>query len=260
MTWMVRKRFENISYLRAIEADIKYLKQRFNLSASLLCLAAGSILLIVLFFPPYWKLDISEIPLNLPTGVTEDGHPWIGNDSAPIVITEYSDYLCFQCKKMNFYLREIISQNPGQIKIIHRHFPMDSRFNPILKAPFHEGAGNLALIAIYAAENGKFWPANDLLFSIAGHRTRIDIGELASKLGLNASQTKIALHDRSIRKKLLSDIRQGLKIGITGTPSFVIENNVYHGQIPAKILNKIKTNTSKRLSRRGEFDGTYGKK
>ena len=95
-------------------------------------------------------------PLKLPTGLTDDGHPWIGSDSAPIVITEYSDYLCFQCKKMNYYLRQLISQYPDRVKLIHRHFPMDSRFNPILKTPFHEGAGLMSLIAIHAAENGKF--------------------------------------------------------------------------------------------------------
>jgi uncharacterized membrane protein len=239
MTWLVRKRFENMSYLRAQKADISYLRQRLKLSTSMAGLAAGSIFALIFFFPAYWSLALPESSLKLPTGITEDGHPWIGNDSAPLVITEYSDYLCFQCRKMNFYLRQLVARHPDRIKLIHRHFPMDSRFNPILTAPFHEGAGMMALIAIYAAEHGKFWAVHDYFFNIAGHSARIDIDELASKLGLNASQTKKALNDHNIRQRLLSDIQQGLKLGITGTPSYVIEDRVYNGMIPAKILSKI---------------------
>ena len=239
MTWLVRKRFEDRSYRQALKADIRYLKQRLKLSASMAGIVVGSILLMVLFFPAYWNLDFSDNMVNLPTGFTDDGHPWIGSVSAPVVITEYSDYLCFQCKKMNFYLREFISRHPGRIKLVHRHFPMDSRFNPIVNAPFHEGAGLMALIAIHAAEKGKFWPVNDYLFNIAGNHARVDIDGIAAKLGLNAGQTKKALNDRTVRQNLWLDIKQGLKLGITGTPSYVIEDRVYHGMIPAEVFDRI---------------------
>jgi protein-disulfide isomerase len=199
----------------------------------------GSILGMVLFFPAYWNLDLSKTSLNLPSGLSEDGHPWIGSDSAPVVITEYSDYLCFQCKKMNLYLREFIARYPGRIKLVHRHFPMDSRFNPIVKAPFHEGAGMMAIIAIHAAEKGRFWPVNDYLFKIAGAGARIDIKAVSSAAGLDPEQMKKALNDPKIRRKLLFDIHQGLKLGITGTPSYVIENRVYRGTVPAEIFDRI---------------------
>jgi len=239
MTWLVRKRFENLSYRQALKADVEYLRQRFAVSASMAGIAVSTILAIVLFFPAYWDLDFSEKMVNLPTGLTDDGHPWVGGVSAPLLITEYSDYLCFQCKKMNFYLREFISRHPGRIKLVHRHFPMDSRFNPIVKVPFHEGAAIMAIIAIYAAENGQFWQINDYLFKIAENGARIDIKEISSAAGLNPDQMKKALNDPNIRQKLRSDIQQGLKLGITGTPSYVIENRVYHGMIPAEIFDKI---------------------
>jgi len=239
MTWLVRRRFESKHYVQALKSDIKYLKRHPKKCVSLGGVLLCSIISIVAFFPAYWNLELSEGPLRLPTGLTEDGHPWIGSDSAPLVITEYTDYLCFQCKKMNFYLREFAARHPDKIKLVHRHFPMDSRFNPILKAPFHEGAGIMALIAIHAAENGKFWEVSDYLFSLAGHGARIDINEIAAKSGLNASKIDKALNDPGIRQKLIRDIQQGLKLGLTGTPSYVIEGRVYHGMIPAEIFNKV---------------------
>ena len=239
MTWLVRKRFESKNYIRALKSDIKYLKQQPKMSVSIVGVLVCSIISIVSFFPAYWNLELSAGPLKLPTGITDDGHPWIGSDSEQIVITEYTDYLCFQCKKMNLYLREFVFRHPDKIKLVHRHFPMDSRFNPSLNAPFHEGAGIMALIAIHAAENGKFWPVNDYLFSIAGHGARIDINEIAAKSGLNVSKIKDALNDPDIRQKLMQDIQQGLKFGLTGTPSYVIEDRVYHGMIPAEVFNKV---------------------
>ena len=196
---------------------------------------------IVAFYPAYWELDVSTGPLKLPTGLTDDGHPWIGSDSAPIVITEYSDYLCFQCKKMNYYLRQLISQYPDRVKLIHRHFPMDSRFNPILKTPFHEGAGLMSLIAIHAAENENFWPVNDYFFRIAGHENRIDIREISVKFGLNESKIKKSLNNSNTRRKLMRDIEYGLRLGITGTPSYVIDGKVYRGMIPAEIIKKVES-------------------
>jgi len=42
-----------------------------------------------------------------------------------------------------------------------------------------------------------------------------------------------------ILKKLENDIRTGLKKNIYGTPSFVIDGNVYTGHIPPNILKQI---------------------
>jgi len=35
---------------------------------------------------------------------------------------------------------------------------------------------------------------------------------------------------------LQRDIQEGIKLGITGTPAFVINGKVYLGQIPAQVL------------------------
>ncbi len=244
MTWLVRNRFENRPFLQAVRLDFRYLKQRSKRSALLAGVTACSMMLIIAFFPAYWKLEPTAGPLKLQTGVTEDGHPWIGSDEAPIIITEYSDYLCFQCKKMNYYLRQFISQHPGKIKLIHRHFPMDSRYNPIVRAPFHEGAGIMALIAIYASNTDKFWPINDYLFSIAADDLRIDIDDLAVMFGLNPGQLKTGLSDPRIQRMLVRDIQQGIKLGLSGTPSYVIGDHVYHGKLPAAVFNQIQNSDS----------------
>ena len=123
MAWLVRKRFDPSGFIGALKIDIRHIAQRQKSAAVMAGVTVLSLALIIAFFPGYWKLELPSELSKLQTGLTEDGHPWIGNDSAPIVITEFSDYLCFQCKKMNYYLRQLISRHPDSFKLVHHHFP-----------------------------------------------------------------------------------------------------------------------------------------
>lgn len=196
------------------------------------------VLLTIQFFPRYWEIVAPVQTTELANGLTKDGHPWIGAESPELIITEYTDYLCFQCKKMHFFLRRLIAEHPQKIRLVHRNYPMDHKINPIVNEPFHEGAGSLALIAIYAATQDKFWIMNDRLFEMAGKKRTIDLKELAVKTGLNFRELKGALQDTNIRNQLNRDILSGMKLGINGTPAYLIDDKLYLGQIPPDILKK----------------------
>jgi protein-disulfide isomerase len=171
-------------------------------------------------------------------GLTAAGHPWFGAENPEIEIEMYSDYQCFQCKKMHVYLRKLIAGQPQKIRVIHRHYPMDHEVNYIVKEPFHIGSGKMALIAIYAVAKGKFWEMNDLLFEIGGRQRQIDLNRVAEKTGLETADLILALKAPVIRNKLSRDVWQGMKLRILGTPSFVINGKIYAGNIPADVLQK----------------------
>jgi hypothetical protein len=59
--------------------------------------------LMVMFFPAYWQMTPPVLSTNIPTGVTEEGHPWIGAENPELVIVEFSDYRCFNVKKCIFF-------------------------------------------------------------------------------------------------------------------------------------------------------------
>jgi len=170
--------------------------------------------------------------------VTEDGHPWIGAENPDMVIEEFSDYMCLQCRKMHYFLRRMIQAYPDKIRLVHRHFPMDHTFNPIIKEPFHIGSARLAIVAIYFTEQGKFWEINDVLFNLPQQTESVNILELVKQAGLNPEDTKSIFQEPALWKKLQQDIQTGIKYRLTGTPGFVIDGNVYIGQIPADVFNK----------------------
>ena len=53
---------------------------------------------------------------------------------------------------------------------------------------------------------------------------------------MDLQQLAAALKHESYQLHLLTDIREGIKLRIVGTPSYLINGSVYKGNIPAEIL------------------------
>jgi 2-hydroxychromene-2-carboxylate isomerase len=103
----------------------------------------------------------------------------------------------------------------------------------------HEGSGALALMAIYAGTVEKFWPMNDYLFYFARLADQLDLNSVAEKIGIDNHTLIASMTNPLIRKKLRHDIADGISLGVSGTPTFLIEGNLYSGQIPADILERV---------------------
>ena len=237
--WIVYRRFSGAGLLEDTRKDFSYLWKTRGRSLAVVmvfCLALGS---VWYFLPAYWQLQPPRYAGNIATGVTGAGHPWIGSKAPVLEITEFADYRCFQCKKMHFFLRELIAAHPEKIRLIHKHYPMDHQFNPIVKQAFHVGSGKMALLAIYAASQGKFWEMNDVLYSVAGRKGAIEIKELAQKVGIDSKELALAMKNPKVRYLLNRDIILGNQLAITGTPTFVINNKIYTGHIPPEVFKDI---------------------
>ena len=237
-SWIIRRRFNGEPLIEAIGLDLHYLARFWKVSLSGGMIFLGTSLAMICFFPTYWQLEPPTLSTNIPNGITEDGHPWIGAKNPELTIVEFSDYQCFQCKKMHFYLRRLVSAHPDKIRLVHRHFPMDKGYNPLVKQQFHAGSGKMAMIALYAQVKEKFWKVNDYLFKLAGQKQDFNTGTIADQMDATSGELVAALKSKAIRIRLKHDIAVGLDHGISGTPSFVIDKKVYLGQIPADLLKK----------------------
>jgi protein-disulfide isomerase len=237
--WLMRRRFSNYGLMANTQKDMLFIWE--NKGKSLLIFAAffAATIFTWAFFPNYWNFKPPRIFADIPSGITASGYPWMGAENAVFEITEFADYQCFQCRKMHFFLRQLVAENPDKLRIVHRHYPMDHEFNPIVSEPFHVGSGKLALLAVYAASKNKFWQTNDLLYGIASQKKPVGTKELANILNLDSNEMARSINDRVIRHRVKHDIYTGNKLGITGTPAYVIEGEVYQGQIPPEIIKKM---------------------
>ena len=237
-TWLTRNRFKKEHLFSGLKKDVIFFWIKRKITFPLLGVFGAGFIALVTFIPHYWRLQLPPPTENIPMGITQQGHPWIGAEHPKLVVTEYTDYQCFQCKKMHYFIRQLIARYPEKIRLVHRNFPMDNEFNPIVKQPFHVGSGIMALLAISAADDNHFWQINDALFEIAGNHENINIKKLAQKVGMDYRHLASGLNDRICRKRLQHDIISALKLNITGTPAFIIDKKVYFAKIPPEIIEE----------------------
>jgi len=227
---------------------ILFEKNNFSTEKNLKLLITPAIFILlsialIIFYPKYWNDANYDLTITAPTGFTEDKSPWIGSINPILTIEEFTDYQCYQCKKLHYFTRKLINAYPNKIKLIHHHFPLDHNYNPLLQSkPFHIGSGELSIVSIYAASKGQFWEINDELYrTIQPKNTqKINLTKILEKFSLHNTNTNLQLSSREIIEKLQKDIQYGFKNGVTSTPSFLIDGKLYQGHIPSDILKRLK--------------------
>jgi protein-disulfide isomerase/uncharacterized membrane protein len=235
-TWIAQRRFGAERFLADVKAEVGLLylnKVRISMVFSVFLVLTCA---AVLYYPKYWLFPALPKGDHIVSGITEDGNPWIGAQHPLLTITEFTDYMCFQCGKMHGQLRRLVSAYPDRIRLVHRHFPLDGTVNPVLKDAIHENSGLLSMLAIYAQEKGKFWPVNDLLFRDAREKKKINLGSIGKESGMDIRDFIKRVNDRRLVDHLEADIRMGLRLGVTATPSYEINGKLYTGTIPEDVI------------------------
>lgn len=241
VAWLIRQRFPSgCSLFEDIRASFSIIRTK-KTSLVLFFILVLTLIIFRLQIHPYWHFQYSSPTTEgVETGITREGHPWIGSEDAKLVIEEYADYQCFQCAKMHQMVRKLVSQFPSKLKLIHHHYPLDHEYNPIVvPKPFHIGAGKMALFAIHALYTGQFWDVNDVLFEFGKQGASFNTKLLAEQTGMTSGELAAAITSVEYQKLLAYDIKKGMKLRITSTPTFVINGQKYVGNIPPSILDKI---------------------
>jgi hypothetical protein len=78
---------------------------------------------------------------------------------------------------------------------------IEHEVNTMVGEPLYEGTGKLVVIPLFAAEKGKFWVMNDVLFNITARGRKIDLQELARYVGIKINDLTAALPSASICAK-----------------------------------------------------------
>ena len=163
--------------------------------------------------------------------MTADGHPWIGARDPELTVVEFSDYQCPFCSRGHRIMRTLVRAHPTVIRLVHRHFPLDEACNPIIDRPFHRRACYYAALAVCAGEQKKFWAANDYLYTHGRDQAPVGPDLLAQQLGLDLPELNECL-ERRASDAMKGDLEEGVRLNITGTPTFMVDGKLYPGRVP----------------------------
>ncbi len=66
----------------------------------------------------------------------------------------------------------------------------------------------------------------------------MSLAQLAEAAALNSRELAVGLNDPRVRMQLEIDILTGIKLGLNGTPGFLIGDQLYQGLIPVEHLKR----------------------
>ena len=166
------------------------------------------------------QAEFDEAPVN---DLALEGIPFKGPADADVRVVEFSDFMCPYCRNLAGAFTNYMSQSPGRVAIYFKNYPLDKDCNPALSRTVHEGACELALGAVCAHEQAKFWPYHDQVFAEPPpNPTNDDVLRIATAAGLDATQMKTCLASPSASQTLTAQIEEAQRLEVRSTPTVFI--------------------------------------
>ena len=94
----------------------------------------------------------------------------------------------------------------------------------------HADALSSAQAAFCANEQGLFWKYHDALFA-ADDLALESLNKIAAEQGLNPAKFKDCLASEATRAAIRQDLKEAKQLGISGTPTFVVNGTLVRGAI-----------------------------
>ncbi len=145
-----------------------------------------------------------------------------GNPQAPVVVVEFGDFQCPNCRSAEPTAREIRRKYGSQIRFAFRHFPL---------AQIHAWAEKAAEASECAAEQGKFWEAVENFYDHQNDLSPPALQRYAAEIALDQSRFSQCVSSGSMAARVRRDMQDGEALGVTGTPTFLIGQQMIRGTL-----------------------------
>lgn len=150
---------------------------------------------------------------------------WEGAKDADVVLVEFFDYACGYCRASLPDLAKLLADDP-RVKIVYRELPILS-----------EQSGAAARVSLLAAEQGKYAAFHQAVYA-AGPVTRDSVLAAAAKVGIDRAKAQAALTDKRYDAEIEKNLRLAQALGASGTPTFVVGDQLLNGAVGYETLRK----------------------
>ena len=154
-------------------------------------------------------------PAFKPTDITIDDAPFLGDADAIVTLVEFSDYDCPFCRRHKDQVMPDLIKNfvdTGKLKYVMREFPL----------AMHPNAKGAAQAALCAGDQDQYWQMHDMLFANQRNLTVENLKAFAVELGLDSAVFDACLDEGKYAQQVSDDLAAGGRMGVTGTPAFVL--------------------------------------
>lgn len=157
----------------------------------------------------------------------DDGYSFVGgNPDGDVTMVEFLDYRCAYCKRAHPQVQQALKQDKN-IRYVVKEFP--------ILGPDSVTAARMAMAAL-ELDPSNFAELNDALMRHEGALTEQAAYRIARNIGYDIAALKQAAEDETIDQRLKQNYDLAARLGIEGTPSFVIGNELVRGFVPKEEL------------------------
>lgn len=158
---------------------------------------------------------------ELKTAIYEgDGQVILGNPNGDVTLVEMFDYNCGYCRQALPDLATLIESDKN-LKVILKEFPILS-----------QGSIDAARIAAQVADTGvDYWTFHQALFTTRGQVDKAAALKAAADLGLNPITLEMGMNSPKVAAVLDTSYRIADRLKITGTPTFIIGEEIIPGAV-----------------------------
>ncbi|WP_047869190.1 thioredoxin domain-containing protein [Nocardiopsis sp. RV163] len=150
--------------------------------------------------------------------VREDSRHLDRVEEAPVTVVEFLDFECEACRAQFPVMERIREDYDGRINTVIRYFPMPGHTNAEPAAAAVEAAaqqGALEQMYVRMYETQAEWGESQ------DSRAEVFVG-FAEDLGLDTEEFVRAMEDPATLERVRSDFRDGVALGVRGTPTIFV--------------------------------------
>ena len=148
--------------------------------------------------------------------------PTFGSTDKKIVLFEFSDFQCPFCAKVQKNLKEFMDKHEDRVTLVFKHLPLTR---------IHPQAIPAAKAAWAAQQQGRFWEYHDALFEQQDKIEEQLYIDIANNLGLDIDKFNGNRQSQEAIASIETDFKLAQKIGISGTPFFVMNGETFSGAV-----------------------------
>jgi protein-disulfide isomerase len=150
----------------------------------------------------------------------DPGQVVLGNPDGDVTLVEFFDYNCGYCRAALPDLATLLADDPN-LRVILKEFPILS--NESIDA---------ARVAVLVGEaDVDYWTFHETLFSSRGKIDKAVALDAAASLGLSAVSLELQMGEPKVAKTIQTSYEIAQALGITGTPTYIIGNEIIPGAI-----------------------------
>lgn len=153
-----------------------------------------------------------------------------GNPEGDITIVEFVDYRCGYCKRAFPEVKELLATD-GNIRFILKEFPILGEASTL--------ASRFALSTQILFGDDAYRGLHDAMMTMRAQVSEESLAAVAASLGLDGNAIIDGMDNPTVNQIIAANHALGQRLAISGTPSFVIGEQMLRGYLPLENMRAI---------------------